>query len=76
MKTMIVMMIYYAVAKEAGTQAVVQGFESMDACYKAKETVTQDYLRAISYFGFSSGMVNPPYVSCLSLPVAVAPKQQ
>lgn len=76
MKTMIVMMIYYAVARDPGTQAVVQGFESMDACYKAKETVTQDYLRAISYFGFSSGMVNPPYVSCLSLPVSVAPKQQ
>ena len=76
MKTMIVMMIYYAVAKDAGTQAVVQGFESMDACYKAKETVTQDYLRAISYFGFSSGMVNSPYVSCLSLPIAVAPKPQ
>ena len=51
MKTMIVMMIYYAVAKDAGTQAVVQGFESMDACFKARETVSQDYLRAISYFG-------------------------
>lgn len=76
MKTMIVMMIYYAVAKDAGTQAVVQGFESMDACFKARETVSQDYLRAISYFGYNSGMVNPPYISCLSLPAAVAPKAQ
>lgn len=75
MKTMIVMMIYYAVAKDAGTQAVVQGFETMDACYKAHDTVSQDYLRAISYFGYSSGMVTPPYVSCLSLPSALAPKQ-
>ena len=75
MKTIIVMMIYYAVAKDAGTQAVVQGFESMDACYKARETVSQDYLRAISYFGYSSGMVTQPYVSCLSLPSALAPKQ-
>jgi hypothetical protein len=75
MKTIIVMMIYYAVAKDAGTQAAVQGFESMDACYKARETVSQDYLRAISYFGYSSGMVTPPYVSCLSLPSALAPKQ-
>ena len=72
MKTMIVMMIYYSVARDAGTQAVVQGFESLDACYKARETVSQDYLRAISYFGFNAGQVNPPYVSCLTLPAAVA----
>jgi len=75
MKTIIVMMIYYAVAREAGTQAVVQGFESMDACLKSRETVSQDYMRAVSYLGFRSGMVTPPYVSCLSLPSAVPPKQ-
>jgi hypothetical protein len=69
MKTMIVMMIYYALGKDAATHAVVQGFETIDACSRARDVIVQDYLRGISYFGYSAGQVSPPYISCLSLPV-------